>query len=124
MTLLFEKKFSGANIETSTLDAREKLEKLILDENEQTVSLDVKSPVLEAIEIALRKLYRTDYAPDFKVLLKLAVTKVYFKSNGKGYCQKDGLAMGASLAVISANLWMQLYEQRMNDKNDGIKQIT
>ena len=124
MTLLFEKKLSGANIETSTLDAREKLEKLILDENEQTVSLDVKSPVLEAIEIALRILYRTDYAPDFKVLLKLAVTKVYFKSNGKGYCQKDGLAMGASLAVISANLWMQLYEQRMNDKNDGIKQIT
>ena len=103
MTLLFEK-CSGASIETSTLDVREKLEKLILDKNEQTVSLDVKSPVLEAIEIALRKLCRTDYAPDIKVLLKLAVTKFYFKSNGKGYCQKDGLAMGASLAVISAKL--------------------
>ena len=35
-----------------------------------------------------------------KRLLELAVTNVHFKCNESWYCQKDGLAMGASLAVI------------------------
>ena len=45
-----------------------------------------------------------------KKLLKLAVSKVHFKCNGLWYVQKDGLAMGASLAVIFANLWLKEYE--------------
>ena len=36
-------------------------------------------------------------------LLRLAVTKVHFNCNGTLYVQSDGLAMGASLAVILAN---------------------
>ena len=50
------------------LDAREKLEILKLDK-EQFISLDVKSLymfVWEASEIALRKLYTTDCAPDIE----------------------------------------------------------
>ena len=45
-----------------------------------------------------------------KKLLKLAVSKVHFKCNGLWYVQKDGLAIGASLAVILANLWLKEYE--------------
>ena len=77
-----------------------------LEKEEQILSLDVKSlyinvPVKEAINIALRSLYAKDDKPDIsrttmKRLLELAVTKVH--------CQKDGLAMVASLAVTLANL--------------------
>ena len=45
-----------------------------------------------------------------KNLLKLAVTHVHFKGNGIGYVQSDGVAMGASLAVKLANVWMKLFE--------------
>ena len=45
-----------------------------------------------------------------KKLLNLAVIKVHFKCNGLWYVQKDDLAMGASLAVIFANLWLKEYE--------------
>ena len=60
----------------------------------------------------------------------MAVSKVCFKCNGSWYVQVDGLAMGASLAVILANLWQKDYEfalrqeiavgteiQQYNDKN-------
>ena len=60
----------------------------------------------------------------------MAVSKVYFKCNDSWYVQVDGLAMGASLAVILANLWLKQYEfavrqeipvgteiQQINDKN-------
>ena len=109
LTPLFEK-IPGANIETSTLETRKKREMLVLDENEQIISLDLKClytnvPVCEAIEIALRRLYSGDDAPQIdrstlKLLLKVAVTNVHFKSNNNWYCQKDGLAMGASLALF------------------------
>ena len=42
--------------------------------------------------------------------MNLAVSKVHFKYNSLWYVQKDGLAMGASLAVILANLWLKEYE--------------
>ena len=45
-----------------------------------------------------------------KSLLKLAVTNVHFKCNGFWYVQSAGLAMGASLAVILANVWMKSFE--------------
>ena len=45
-----------------------------------------------------------------KKLLNLAESKVHFKCNGFLYEQKDGSAMGASLAVILANLWLKEYE--------------
>ena len=59
----FFPKIPGANIETNTQDARKALESLTLEDDEQIVSLDVKSlytnvPVGEAIEIALRELFQ------------------------------------------------------------------
>ena len=37
--------------------------------------------------------------------------------------QKDGLAMGAYLAVNLANRWMQSFERVIIVENDGIKQL-
>ena len=48
-----------------------------------------------------------------KSLLKLAVTNVHFKYNGIWYVQSDGLAMGASLAVILADVWMKSFESSL-----------
>ena len=130
----------GANIETITKDAREKLGNIALDPNETMISLDVKNlynnvPLKEAIEVALQKLYSQESLSDIqratmKRLLKMAVNKVHFKGNDLWYVQIDGLAMGASLAVNLANLWLKKYEfalrqempveteiQPMNDKN-------
>ena len=72
-------------------------------------------PLKEAIEIALQKLYSQESPPEIqratmKRLLNMAVSKVYFKCNDSWYVQVDGLAMGASLAVILANLWLKEYE--------------
>ena len=66
-------------------------------------------PLKEAIEIALQKLYSQESPPEIqratmKRLLNMAVSKVYFECNDSWYVQVDGLAMGASLAVILANL--------------------
>ena len=92
-----------------------------MPEDELVVSLDVKSlytnvTVEEAIEIALRELYSSDEVPEIprsamKSLLRLAVTNVHFKCNKMWYNQSDGLAMGASLVVILANLWMKSFEK-------------
>ena len=72
-------------------------------------------PLKGAVEIALRRLYEQVNPPEtsrktMKKLLNLAVTKVHFKCNGLWYVQKDGLAMGASLAKILAILWLKEYE--------------
>ena len=84
------------------------------------ISVDEKSlykivPLKEAINIAVRKLYEQDEPPSnarktMKRLLHLAVSQVHFKYNETWYIQKDGLAMWASLSVISANLWLMQYE--------------
>ena len=112
-------KAPGANIETSTQNARKALESLILEDDEQVVSLDVKSlyinvPVGEAKKIALRELYSSNLAPDIsssaKKFVKACSENFYFKSNGNWYIQSDGLAMRASLAVILANVWMKSFE--------------
>ena len=65
-----------------------------------------------------------------KRLLNMAVSKIYFTCIDSWYVQVDGSAMGASLAVILANLWLKEYEfalrqeipvgteiQQINDKN-------
>ena len=44
-----------------------------------------------------------------KRLLELAVTNVHFTCNENWYCQKDGLAMSLSLAVILASVWMKFW---------------
>ena len=103
-----------ANIEKNTQMAREILEKTELNSDESIISLDKKSlytnvPHKEAVEIALRRLYEQVNPPEtsrktMKKLLNLAVSKVHFKCNGLWYVPEDDLAMGASLAVILANL--------------------
>ena len=45
-----------------------------------------------------------------KKLISLAVSTAHFKGNGLWYVQKDGLAMGASHAVILANLMLKEYK--------------
>ena len=84
------------------------------------MSLDVKSlytnvTLKEAIVIALQKLYSQESPPEIqratmKRLLNMAVSKVYLKCNDSWYVQVDGLAMGASLAVILAKLWLKEYK--------------
>ena len=112
----FFERLPGANIETSSKDARAALEAIKLNEVELVVSLDVKSlytnvPVEGAIEIALKELYSSDEISEIprsamKSLLRLAVTNIHFKCKKMRYTQSDGLAMGDSLAVILANLGM------------------
>ena len=117
MLAKFFDNIDGANIETNTKEAREKIENIALDPDETIISLDVKSlytnvPLKEAIKIALQKLYSQESPPEIqratmKRLLNMAISKVYFKCNDSWYVQVDGLAMGASLAVILANLWLK-----------------
>ena len=99
----------GAIIETSSLIARENLETLELEANEQIVSLKVKNlytrvPTSEAIEVVLRCLYSSDNPPDIerstlKLLLKPAITKVYFKVDDKCYCQQTARQWQFSLQL-------------------------
>ena len=87
--------------------------------NEKVISLDAKSlctsgQLKEAIDIALRKLFEQDEPlsvarKTIKRLFNMAVSEVLFKCNKTWYVQKDSLAMGASLAVILANLWVKHY---------------
>ena len=78
-------------------------------------SLYTNVPLKEAIEIALQNLYSQESPPQIrrtimKGLLNMALGKVYFRCNDSCYVQVDGLAIGASLAEILANLWLKLYE--------------
>ena len=89
-------------------------------------TLYTEVPVKEAINFALRSLYARDDKRDIprttmKRLLDLAVTNVHFKCNESWYCQKDGLAMGASLAVILANLWMKSWEPQLKYRHVNVK---
>ena len=121
------------NIETSTLDARRKLESIKLQPDKSIVSLDVKSlyinvSVSEAIEIALRSPYSSDHAETsrstLKILFKLAVTNVCFKCNDRRFCQVDGLAIGASIAVTLANNWIKTFEQQIKSTKEIIKEFS
>ena len=120
----FFEKIEGANIDTNSLDAREILESTNLEPNENLISLDVKSlyknvPLKEAIDIALRKLYERDEPPSIakktmKRLLNMVASQVHFKCNETWYDQKDDLAMGASLAVILADLRLKQYKTALS----------
>ena len=71
MLAKFFDNIDGANIETNTKEAREKIENIALDPDETIISLDVKSlytnvPLKEAIEIALQKLYSQESPPEIQ----------------------------------------------------------
>ena len=59
-----------------------------------------------------------------KRLLELAITDVHFKCNESWYCQKYGLALCASLAVILANHWMKSWEPQPKLQAPKCKTIT
>ena len=76
-------------------------------------------PLKQAIDIALRKQYEQDEPPSIarrtmKRLLNMAVSQVHFKCNETWYIQEDGLAMGAYLAIILANLWLKQYKNALS----------
>ena len=120
---LFEK-IEGATVETKSLDEREILESINLEPNENLISSIVKSlyskvPLKQAIDTALRELYVEDETPSIarktmRRLLNMLVSQVHFKSNESWYVRKDGLAMGASLAVVFANLWLKQYKTALS----------
>ena len=113
---IFEK-IEVANIETNSLDAREILESTNLEPNENLISLHVKNlytniPLKKAKDVALRKLYEQDEPPSIarktmKRPLNMKISQVHFKCDETWYVQKDSLAIGASLAVILAKLWLK-----------------
>ena len=112
----FLEKLPGAIIENNSKDARAALEATRLDVDDLFVSLNVKSLYTNVPEIARKELYSSDEFPwiprsAMKNLLRLAVTNAHFKCNKMWYTQSDGLAMGALLAVILANLWMKSFEK-------------
>ena len=49
-----------------------------------------------------------------KGLWNIAVSQVHFKCNKTWYDQKDGLAIGAPLVVILANLWLEQYKTALS----------
>ena len=113
-------KMEDAKIKTNPEPVRVMIENRNLDSDESIMSLDVKNlytkvPHKDVIDIALKTLYSKNELPDLsrstrKRFLYMAVSNVHFKCNKKCYGQKDGLAMGASLAVMLANLWLKDYE--------------
>ena len=116
-----------------TTRVKELLENVTLDNEEEIISLDVKNlhtnvPVDEAIEIALDALYKntkpTLPVTTFRELMKIAVKNVEFIVSDRWYIQKDGVAMGASLSVILANLWMKKFEPIVQcDAEDVLKHL-
>ena len=105
------------------LEARRKLEFVNLDPAGKIVSLDMKSlhanvRVNETIDLASRGLYSSDHAPEksrptFKKLMKVAVTNVSFKCIDRCFCQVHGIAMGATLAVTLAIIYMKSFEHQI-----------
>ena len=84
--------------------------------------MDVKSlytnvPVVEAIEIAIEKLYAASEPQiernTLRRLMEMAVTEVWFMAGTEWYIQRDGVAMGAAMAVILANLWLKQFEDQI-----------
>ena len=110
----------GANIETNSEDATAFLEATEFDEDDLLLSLDIKSSPIsiqgeEAFEITLKELHFSDEVLEIprsamNSILKLAVTKAHFKCKKIWYFQLECLAMGASLAVIFANLLIKFFK--------------
>ena len=112
----------GAGIETSSQIIRDKIKETVLKEDEQLISLDVKSlytnvPIDEAISLAADRLYEskdcTIERTTFTELMRMALVNIKFKVGDDWYQQIDGLAMGSKLAVYLANMWMKGFESKL-----------
>ena len=96
-----------------------------IQENEVMVSFDVESlftnvPIEGAVKATLCKLEndpglvdRTNLTPtQIADLLNFVVRSTYFHYNGSIYEQKDGAAMGSPVSAVTANLYMEEFEER------------
>ena len=96
-----------------------------IQENEVMVSFDVESlftnvPIEGAVKAALCKLEndpglvdRTNLTPtQIADLLNFVLRSTYFQYNGSIYEQKDGAAMGSPVSAVTANLYMEEFEER------------
>ena len=110
-----------ANFETSTEKMKSVLNLTSFEEKETVSSMDVNSLytnvlVMEAIELAYEALFTPRSPPPlskptFRTLMELAVTNVWVMCGSERYIQRDGVAMGAFLAVILANIWLKHFEE-------------
>ena len=116
----------SANIETSTAKTMAILRETHLEDEEEIFSLDVKSlytnvPVHEAIDLACDTLFTGDKTPPISrttchKLMELSNTNVWFMSGEDWYIQREGVAMGAAMAVILANVWMKTFEPALSSE--------
>ena len=97
-----------------------------LEDGEEIFSLDVKSlytnvPMQKAIDLACDTLFTGDKTPPISrttchKLMELSVTNVWFMSGEDWYIQRDGVEMGAAMAVILANVWMKTFESALSSE--------
>ena len=97
-----------------------------LEDGKEIFSLDVKSlytnvTVQEAIDLACDTLFTGDKTPPISrttchKIMELSVTNVWFMSGEDWYIQRDGVAMGAAMAVILANVWMRTFEPALSSE--------
>ena len=114
-----------ANNETSTLDARRKLESVKLELDESIFFFRREEPIYmnlavkETIENAVRSLYSGDHAPErsrstLKILLELlSRTTVCSECNGRWFCQVDGFSNGSIITVTLSNILMKSFEYQI-----------
>jgi hypothetical protein len=89
----------------------QKLQSFSLKETDILVNFDVslftKVPLDDTLPLLSRQFHKqTAY------LIRHVLTTTYFLSDGSFYDQKDGVAMGSSLAPVVANYYMEHFEQR------------
>ena len=104
-------------INTSTQKIADKLNTIVLDDDEVIISFDVVSlytnvPVQEAITVCADLLYSGEHTlppvdkETFKELLELCTCNVLMQTHDGFYRQTDGLAMGSPPASFLANGWL------------------
>ena len=96
---------------------------------EDVASLDVTAlftmvPLKENVESTAELLSQTDALGDlskdtFQELRMLAVSNVVFPFKGKYYKQKDGVAMGAHLKPLLANIFMSKFNRKILEAASG-----
>ena len=83
-------------------------------------SLFTNVPLEEAIQICAKDLYHTDIPPphlsekSFLTLIRKVTTGVEFSFDNTIYRQIDGVAMGAPLGPVLANIFVGFHEESLN----------
>ena len=109
----------------NTIDLVDKLDNIVLRDDEMLVSYDVKSlftsiPVEESIQVCEKRLIvdktfseRTQLdLPTIIQLLRFCLTSTAFQYRGQHYKQLDGVAMGSPVSPIIADIFMEDLEDK------------